>query len=84
MSGTVPTSRRITGALDALLALPPAALAVLAECVIDRLDALDASGVDVEPDDDGEADQDGEAAFWEDWHTWPPTIGPGCCTVRLG
>ena len=52
MSGTLPSPRRIAGALAVLQALPPAALAVLAERLIDRLDALDAPGMDLEPDDD--------------------------------
>lgn len=78
------TPRRISAALDVLLALPPAALAVLAEQLIDRLDALDAPGMDLEPDDDGEADQDGEAGPWDDDATWTPTTGPvECCALRL-
>ena len=52
MSGTLPSPRRIAGALAVLQALPPAALAVLAERLIDRLDALDAPGMDLEPDND--------------------------------
>ena len=52
MSGTLPSPRRIAGALAVLMALPPAALAVLAARLIDRLDALDAPGMDLEPDDD--------------------------------
>ena len=88
MSGTLPSPRRIAGALAVLQALPPAALAALAalaERLIDRLDALDAHGMDLEPDDDGEGDDDGEAAPWDDGPTWTPTMGPPeCSTVRLG
>lgn len=83
MSGTVPSPRRIAGALAVLQALPPAVLAVLAERLIDHLDALDPEA-DSEPDDDGEADQDGEAAPWDDDVTWTPTMGPAeCCALRL-
>ncbi len=59
------TPRRISAALDVLLALPPTALEALAERLIDRLDALDPDP-DSGPDNDGEADQDGEAAPWDD------------------
>ena len=79
-----PTSRAIDRALAVLQALPPAALAALAERLIDRLDALEPDP-DAEPDDDGEADQDGEAAPWNDGATWTPTMGPAeCGPVRLG
>ena len=79
-----PTPRAIGRALAVLQALPPAALAVLAERLIDRLDALDAPGMDLEPDDDGEGDDDGEAAPWESDATWAPTTGPAeCSAVRL-
>ena len=85
MSGTLPSPRRLAGALAVLQALPPAALAVLAERLIDRLDALAAPGMDLEPDDDGEADQDSEAGPWDGDATWTPTMGPAeCCAVRLG
>jgi len=45
-----PSPRRIAGALDVLLSLPPAVLQVLAERIVDRLDALD-TDPDSEPDD---------------------------------
>jgi hypothetical protein len=84
MSGTVPTPRQVGNALAVLLALPPAVLQVLAERIVDRLDALDGDP-DAEPDDDPEADHDGEAAPWApDEHHWPPVKGPAeCCAVRL-
>ncbi len=83
MSGTVPTPRQVGNALAVLLALPPAVLHVLAERIVDRLDALDGDP-DSEPDDDGEADQDDEAAPWEPGDHWPPVMGPAeCCAERL-
>ena len=60
MSGTLPSPRRIAGALAVLQALAAPALAALAERLIERLDALVAPGMDLEPDDEGE-DDDGEA-----------------------
>ena len=84
MSGTLPSPRRIAGALAVLQALPAPALAALAERLIDRLDALAAPGMDLEPDDDGEADQNGEAGPWDGDATWTPTMGPAeCGPVRL-
>ena len=84
MSGALPSARRIAGALAVLQALPAPALAVLAERLIERLDAMDAPGMDLEPDDDGEGDDDGEAAPWEGDATWAPTTGPAeCSAVRL-
>ena len=78
-----PTPRAISRALTVLQALPPSALAALAERLIDRLDAL-APDPDAEPDADGEADQDGEAAPWDSGPTWTPTVGPAeCGPVRL-
>ncbi len=83
MPAPSPSPRRIAGALDVLLTLPPAALQVLAERLIDRLDAMDAPGVDLEPDD-GEGDHDDEAGPWDDGATWTPTTGPADCgPVRL-
>ena len=78
MSGTLPSPRRIACALAVLQALPPVALAALAERLIDRLDAL-APDPDAEPDDDGEGDDDAEAAPWEGGATWEPTTGPADC-----
>lgn len=52
MSGALPSPRRIAGALAVLATLPAPALAALAERLIDRLDALDAPGMDLERDDD--------------------------------
>ena len=84
MSGAVPSPRRIAGALAVLQALPAPALAALAERLIDRLDALATPGMDLEPDDDGEADQDNEAGPWDGDATWTPTMGPvECGAVRL-
>ncbi len=84
MSCTVPTPRQVGNALAVLLALLPAVLQVLAERIVDRLDAL-YGDPDAEPDDDGEADHDGEAAPWApDEHHWPPVKGPAeCCAMRL-
>ncbi len=83
MIGTPPTPRRIAGALDVLLALPPAALADLAERLIRRLDVLN-EDADAEPDDDGEADQDGEAGAGDDGPWWTPAMGPADCkSLRL-
>ena len=83
MSGTLPSPRRIAGALAVLQALPPAALAALAERLIERLDAL-APDPDAEPDDDAECDDDNEAAPWDGDATWSPTPGPADCgPVRL-
>ena len=66
-----------------LQALPPVALAALAERLIDRLDALDLDA-DSEPDEEDEPDQDREAGPWDDDVTWTPTTGPAdCCAVRL-
>ena len=85
MSGTLPSLRRIAGALAVLTALPAPALAVLAERLIERLDALAAPGVDLEPDDDGEADQDNEAGPWDGDAIWTPATGPvECGPMRLG
>ena len=78
MSATLLNSRAIGRALAVLQALPPAALAVLAERIIDRLDAL-GPDPDAEPDDEAEGDDDGEAAFWEGDATWTPTTGPADC-----
>ncbi len=84
MPAPSPSPRRIAGALDVLLALPAPALEALAEQLIDRLDAMDAPGMDLEPDDDGEADPDGEAGPWDDGATWAPVKGPdGCGVLRL-
>jgi hypothetical protein len=78
-----PSPRRIAGALDVLLALPPAVLQVLAERIVDRLDALDGDP-DSEPHDDGEGDPDDEAAEDEDGAAWAPVKGPAeCCALRL-
>lgn len=83
MSGTLPSPRRIAGALAVLMTLPPVALAALAERLIDRLDAL-APDADLEPDDDGEADHDAEAPPDAEGPWWTPTKGPdGCGPVRL-
>jgi len=83
MSGTLPSPRRLAGALAVLQALPPSVLADLAERLIDRLDALDGDA-DREPDDEGEADHDDEAADDEDGATWTPCKGPAeCSPVRL-
>ena len=83
MSGALPSPRRVAGALDVLLALPPAALRVLADRLIDRLDVLDGDP-EAEPDDDGEADHDGEAPPWEPGDCWTPVKGPAeCGAVRL-
>lgn len=79
-----PSPRAISRALAVLQSLPPTALAMLAERLIEQLDALDAPGIDLEPDDDGEGDDDGEAAPWEGDATWAPTTGPAdCSAVRL-
>ncbi len=79
-----PSPRQVGNALAGLLTLPPAVLQVLAERIVDRLDALDAPGMDLEPDDDAEADPDGEAAPWDGDATWTPTTGPAeCSAVRL-
>ncbi len=79
-----PSPRRIAGALDVLLALPPAVLQVLAERIVDRLDAL-GSDPDSEADDDTEAADDDEAPPGREGPWWPPTMGPAeCCAVRLG
>ena len=79
-----PSPRRIAGALAVLLALPTPALAALAERLLDRLDALDAPGMDLEPDDDDEGDHDDEAGPWDDGATWAPTKGPAeCGPLRL-
>ena len=78
MSSTSPSPRRIAGALAVLMALPPAALAALAERLIERLDAL-APDPDAEPDDEGESDDDGEAAPWDGDATWTPTMEPAEC-----
>ncbi len=83
MSCTLPSPRRIAGALAVLTALPPAVLADLAERLIDCLDAL-APDVDLEPDDDGEGDHDDEAGPWDDGATWAPTKRPAeCGPLRL-
>ncbi len=58
MSFTLPSPRRIAGALAVLHALPPPALAALAERLIDRLDTLD-DDPDLEPDE-AEAEPDCE------------------------
>ena len=80
-----PSPRAIGRALAVLQAMPPVALAALAERLIDRLDALDAPGMDLEPDEDGEGDDDGEAAPWDGDVTWAPITGPAeCGPVRLG
>ena len=76
-----PTPCAIGRALAVLQALPAPALAVLAERLIERLDALDAPGMDLEPDDDEEGDDDGEAAPWEGGATWAPTTGPAECSA---
>ncbi len=79
----MPSPRRVGAALDVLLALPPAALAELAERLIERLDALDGEA-DAEPDQDGEADEDDEAGTADDGSWWTPAIGPADCgPVRL-
>ncbi len=79
----MPSQRRVGAALDVLLALPPAALADLAERLIRRLDVLDGDA-DAEPDDDGEGDHDDEAGPWDDGATWAPTKGPAeCGPLRL-
>ena len=78
MSGTLPSPRRIAGALAVLAALPAPALAALAERLIERLDALTAPCMDLEPDDDE------KARAWDGDATWTPTMGPvGCWAVRL-
>ncbi len=78
-----PSPRAIGRALAVLQALPPAALAVLAEALIDRLDAL-ALDADLEPDDCGETDHDAEAPPDAEGPWWTPTKGPdGCCPMRL-
>ena len=80
MSGTLPSPRRIAGALAVLQALPAPALAALAERLIDWLDALDAPGMDLEPDDDCCPAGDDDAASSRplrgvrglDWHAGDP------------
>ena len=79
----VPSPRRIAGALAVLLALPPAVLQVLAERLIDRLDAMDAPGMDLEPDDDAEADHDTEAPPDAEGPWWTPCKGPAECGPEL-
>lgn len=80
----VPSPRRLASALAVLHALPPAVLADLAERLIDRLDALDAPAVDREPDDEGEADHDGEAGPGDEGPWWAPTKGPDrCCPMQV-
>ncbi len=78
MSSALPSPRAIGRALAVLQALPPAALAALAERLIDRLDAV-APDADLEPDDCGEADNDDEAAPHEEGNHWTPTKGPDGC-----
>jgi hypothetical protein len=83
MSSTLPSPRTIGRALAVLQALPSAALADLAERLIDRLDAL-APDANLEPDGDGEGDHDDEAGPWDDGATWAPTKGPAeCGPLRL-
>ncbi len=78
-----PSPRQVGNALAVLLALPPAVLQVLAERIVDRLDALDGDP-DSEPDAYDEADQDDEAAEDEDGAIWTPVKGPAeCCALRL-
>jgi len=78
-----PSPRQVGRALDVLLRLPSAALADLAERLIDRLDAL-GPDPDSEPDDDGEGDHDDEAGPWDDGATWAPTKGSAeCGPLRL-
>lgn len=52
MDALSPSPRSVRHALAVLQALPAPALAPLAERLIDRMDALEASGTDLEPDDD--------------------------------
>ncbi len=83
MSCTLPSPRAIGRALAVLQALPSAALADLAERLIDRLDALDGDP-DSEPDGDTEADDDDEAPPDREGPWWAPTEGPdGCGVLRL-
>ena len=77
MSGTVPTPRRIAGALAVLQALPAPALALLAARLIDRLDALDGDP-DMEPDDDSELTPDDEGDL-----DGPPVVGQIGCGPAL-
>ena len=79
MSCTIPTPRQVGNALAVLLALPPAVLQVLAERIVDRLDDLDAPGMDMEPDHDGEADHDTEAPPDAEGPWWAPCKGPADC-----
>jgi len=74
-----PSPRRIAGALAVLLALPPTVLQVLVERAMDRLDALEAAGTDLEPDDDGETDHDAEAPPDAEGPWWAPCKGPAEC-----
>jgi len=78
-----PSPRQVGNALAVLLALPPAVLQVLAERIVDRLDALDGDP-DSEPDAEGEGDHDDEAGPWDDGAIWAPTKGPAeCGPLRL-
>ncbi len=78
-----PSPRQVGNALAVLLALPPAVLQVLAERIVDRLDALDGDP-DSEPDGDTEADDDDEAPPDREGPWWAPTKGPdGCGVLRL-
>ena len=81
MSDALPSLRRIATALAVLQALPAPALAALAERLIERLDAMDAPGADLEPDDDDccpASDDDPassrprQGARGLDWHAGDP------------
>lgn len=52
MNTLTPSPRTIRRVLDVLQALSAPALALLTERLIDRMDALEASSTDLEPDDD--------------------------------
>ncbi len=78
MSCTIPTPRQVGNALAVLLALPAPVLQVLAERIVDRLDALDGD-LDAEPDGDTEADDDDEAPPNREGPWWAPTKEPANC-----
>ncbi len=74
-----PSPRQVGRALDVLLRLPPDLLQVLVERAMDHLDAMEAVGADLEPDDDGEVDPDDEAPPNAEGPWWTPTTGPDRC-----
>ena len=71
MTATLPSPRRIAGALAVLHALPPAALANLAERIINHLDALDGD------DDREDSDWDCCPAGDDDPASSCPLLGVG-------